>query len=70
MARIAVDEYGFGNVMAGTWCPEGEEAISNCPVGSYCPDTVSSSLLMSLLFTRLFVYPLLNQYVYNIENED
>ena len=40
LARLAVDEFGFGGVLAGIWCPEGEEGIQNCPVGEYCPDSV------------------------------
>lgn len=40
MARIALVEYGFGNVLAGTYCPEGETEVLNCGVGGYCPDSV------------------------------
>ena len=41
MARIAVDVYGFGNVLAGIWCPAGSTHVRNCPVGSYCPDSAT-----------------------------
>lgn len=42
MARIAVDVYGFGNVLAGIWCPgDGSTHVRNCPVGSYCPDSAT-----------------------------
>lgn len=41
LARIAVDEFGFGNVLAGTWCPEGEMGLLNCPVGGYCPNSAT-----------------------------
>jgi len=41
LARIAVDEFGFGNVLAGTWCPEGEMDVLNCPVGGYCPNSTT-----------------------------
>ncbi len=41
LARIADEEFEFGNVLAGTYRPEGEEVVWNCPVGYYCPDTVS-----------------------------
>ena len=43
MARIAVEEFGFGDVLAGAYCPEGETGVLNCPVGGYCPDTVSNN---------------------------
>jgi hypothetical protein len=50
VARIAAVEFGFGNVLAGTWCPEGKNEVYNCPVGSYCPDTVSKLLSFVMLF--------------------
>lgn len=40
MARIAAEEFGFGDVLAGTYCPEGEMGVLNCEVGGYCPDSV------------------------------
>ena len=44
MARIALDEFGLGNILAGTYCPEGEEGMMNCPVGGYCPTSVRRDL--------------------------
>ena len=41
VARIAVDVYGFGNVLAGIWCPSDGTHVRNCPVGSYCPDSAT-----------------------------
>ena len=42
LRRIAREEYGFGDVLAGIWCPlayPNAGWIRNCPVGSYCPDS-------------------------------
>ena len=50
LARIAVDEFGFGNVLAGTWCPEGEMGLLNCPVGGYCPNSVRRSFICILFW--------------------
>ena len=55
MARIAVEEFGFGNVLAGTWCPEGNTSVLNCKVGGYCPDTVSKRILLYHLDSSLFL---------------
>ena len=41
LARIALEQYGFGDVLAGTYCPEGENGVLNCDIGGYCPDSVS-----------------------------
>ncbi len=40
--RIAREEYGFGDVLAGIWCPlayPNAGYIRNCPSGNYCPDS-------------------------------
>lgn len=42
LRRIAREEYGFGDVLAGIWCPlayPNAGWIRNCPAGSYCPDS-------------------------------
>ena len=39
MTRISVEVFGFGNILAGIYCPENETSLLNCPVGSYCPDS-------------------------------
>ena len=39
MARLAIEEFGFGNILAGIYCPENETSLLNCPVGSYCPNS-------------------------------
>lgn len=42
LRRIAREEYGFGDVLAGIWCPYSTPNagwIRNCPVGNYCPDS-------------------------------
>ena len=39
LRRIAREEYGFGDVLAGIWCPYSTPNagwIRNCPVGNYC----------------------------------
>lgn len=41
MARIAREVFGLGDVLAGTYCPEGEVGLVNCDRGGYCPDMVS-----------------------------
>ena len=45
MRRIAVEEYGFGDILAGIWCelrlPE-QGHIWSCPAGSYCPNSTVS----------------------------
>ena len=38
VARLAVDDFGFGNVLAGIFCPGGMTGVYNCPVGNYCPN--------------------------------
>jgi hypothetical protein len=55
MARIAVEEFGFGNVLAGTWCPEGNTSVLNCQVGGYCPDTVSKEDFVAPFLDSLFL---------------
>ncbi|CAB9506240.1 unknown protein [Seminavis robusta] len=30
---------GFGDIMAGVWCPRENNTLRNCPVGSYCPNS-------------------------------
>jgi len=35
--RIVSLAYGFGDVHAGFYCPEGEDGLLVCPVGHYCP---------------------------------
>ncbi len=35
--RIVSIGYGFGDVHAGGWCPEGLDGLQLCPVGHYCP---------------------------------
>lgn len=41
LASVSRDEFGFGNVLGGTYCPEGEIGVINCPIGSYCPNTAT-----------------------------
>lgn len=36
--RIVAVLYGFGDVHAGNYCPEGSTSLENCPAGFYCPD--------------------------------
>lgn len=33
-----VYDAGYGNILDGTYCPEGVETLQNCPVGRYCED--------------------------------
>ncbi len=35
--RLLSIAYGFGDVHAGGWCPEGRNQLLLCPVGHYCP---------------------------------
>ena len=37
-----MEEYGFGDILAGIWCPYSTPAagfVWNCPAGSYCPNS-------------------------------
>ena len=40
-----MEEYGFGDVLAGIWCPfrlPEQGFVWNCPKGSYCPDSTTN----------------------------
>ena len=49
LARMANGEYGFGDILAGVWCPENVLHLRNCPRGYYCPDSVRFS------YSRLYL---------------
>jgi hypothetical protein len=35
--RAVTVAYGFGDVHAGDFCPEGKDGLQVCPAGYYCP---------------------------------
>jgi hypothetical protein len=37
----ARDEFAFGDIFGGIYCPEGSSVLENCPVGSFCVNPVS-----------------------------
>jgi hypothetical protein len=42
--EAAIHTFGFGDIHAGSYCPEGIPYYLNCKVGHYCPDSVSYSI--------------------------
>ena len=39
-----MEEYGFGDILSGIWCPNrlpSQSFIWNCPEGSYCPESTT-----------------------------
>ena len=56
LARVALEVFGFGNVLAGVYCPENKTAVMNCPVGGYCPNSVRSCLFFALKVHSILIY--------------
>lgn len=49
LALIAREEFQFGDILAGIWCPENVGNLRNCPRGYYCPDSVGVHNTLCLL---------------------
>jgi len=50
LARIANEDFGFGDILAGIWCPEKVANLRNCPRGYYCPDSKTKIICPAGLF--------------------
>ncbi|EJK75686.1 hypothetical protein THAOC_02585 [Thalassiosira oceanica] len=50
LARIASKDFGFGDILAGIWCPERVANLRNCPRGYYCPDSKTKIICPAGLF--------------------
>ena len=43
--NFAIDGFKIGDIHGGAWCPLGSPYYLNCPVGHFCPDPVSATVL-------------------------
>lgn len=48
--RVVSLAYGFGDVHAGGFCPEGEDSLRLCPAGHFCPTAERLELCPSGFF--------------------